>query len=244
MGSNSTPDFLAYSQFLRSTHRALSATAQRLVVSDAKFLCVHNSIFPNNMLSLLFPGEARRSMQQTPEPRRRLNVLTKAERRQRIFARCARAGPMTRSPATSGLSPERIRQIVAEVLGKRVIDRGPHHAHLQLERLMPALAARGRGDRARRHQGDRAADQGDRPDGQASGDGRGEALLRAGGAAAPARQDQPRRRESQPTANPRRRLRRQERTKQTPPNFPRNPLKSLVSDERFQGNPRPAAPRR
>jgi hypothetical protein len=26
-------------------------------------------------------------MEQTPEPRRRLNVLTKAERRQRIFAR-------------------------------------------------------------------------------------------------------------------------------------------------------------
>ena len=43
-----------------------------------------------------------------------------------------------------------MRQIVAEVLGKRVIDRGPHHAHLQLERLMPALRlageAIGRGD--------------------------------------------------------------------------------------------------
>jgi hypothetical protein len=36
---------------------------------------------------------------------------------------------MTRSPATS-LSAERVRQIVAEVLGKRVIERGPHHAHL------------------------------------------------------------------------------------------------------------------
>ncbi|HEX9168908.1 MAG TPA: hypothetical protein VF886_08275, partial [Roseiarcus sp.] len=38
----------------------------------------------------------------------------------------------------------------AEVLGKRVIERGPHHAHLQLERLMPALRlageAIGRGD--------------------------------------------------------------------------------------------------
>jgi hypothetical protein len=37
------------------------------------------------------------------------------------------------------LSAERIRQIVAEVLDKRVIDRGVDHAHLQLERLMPAL---------------------------------------------------------------------------------------------------------
>ena len=29
--------------------------------------------------------------------------------------------------------------MVSEVLGKRVIDRGADHAHLQLERLMPAL---------------------------------------------------------------------------------------------------------
>ena len=45
---------------------------------------------------------------------------------------------MTRSPARS-VSAERVRQIVAEVLGKRVMDRGVDHAHLQLERLMPAL---------------------------------------------------------------------------------------------------------
>ncbi len=46
---------------------------------------------------------------------------------------------MTRSPREERVSAERIRQIVAEVLGKRVIDRGVDHAHLQLERLMPAL---------------------------------------------------------------------------------------------------------
>ncbi len=37
------------------------------------------------------------------------------------------------------VSAERIRQIVSEVLAKRVIDRGADHAHVQLERLMPAL---------------------------------------------------------------------------------------------------------
>ena len=37
------------------------------------------------------------------------------------------------------LSVERIRQIAAEVIDKRVIDRGIDHAHLQLERLTPAL---------------------------------------------------------------------------------------------------------
>lgn len=33
------------------------------------------------------------------------------------------------------------------------------------------------------------------------------------------------------------------RTKQTPPNFPHNPLKSFGSDERFKGNPRRAPAR-
>ncbi len=50
---------------------------------------------------------------------------------------------MTRSGATKGLSAERIRQIVSEVLGKRVIDRNEDHAHLQLERLGPALRLAG-----------------------------------------------------------------------------------------------------
>jgi hypothetical protein len=87
-------------------------------------------------------------MEQTPEPRRRLNVLTKAERRQRIFARLREGWAY--DAGEERVSAERIRQIVAEVLDKRVIDRGVDHAHLQLERLMPALRvvgeAIGRGD--------------------------------------------------------------------------------------------------
>jgi hypothetical protein len=78
-------------------------------------------------------------MQQTPEPRRRLNVLTKAERRQRIFARLREGWAYDEIAREERVSAERIRQIVSEVLGKRVIDRGADHAHLQLERLMPAL---------------------------------------------------------------------------------------------------------
>jgi hypothetical protein len=42
-------------------------------------------------------------------------------------------------PESAKSATNRIRQIVSEVLGKRVIDRGADHAHLQLERLMPAL---------------------------------------------------------------------------------------------------------
>jgi hypothetical protein len=78
-------------------------------------------------------------MEQTPEPRRRLNVLTKAERRQRIFARLREGWAYDEIAREERVSSERIRQIVSEVLGKRVIDRGADHAHLQLERLMPAL---------------------------------------------------------------------------------------------------------
>jgi hypothetical protein len=78
-------------------------------------------------------------MQQTPQPRRRLKVLTKAERRQRIFARLREGWAYDEIAREERVSAERVRQIVSEVLGKRVIDRGADHAHLQLERLMPAL---------------------------------------------------------------------------------------------------------
>src|SRR5580698_10446905 len=78
-------------------------------------------------------------MEQTPTPGRRLNVLSKAERRQRSFARLREGWAYDEIAGEERISAERIRQIVAEVLGKRVIDRGADHAHLQLERLMPAL---------------------------------------------------------------------------------------------------------
>jgi hypothetical protein len=78
-------------------------------------------------------------MEQSPTPGRRLNVLGKAARRKRIFARLREGWAYDEIAREERVSAERIRQIVAEVLGKRVIDRGVDHAHLQLERLMPAL---------------------------------------------------------------------------------------------------------
>jgi hypothetical protein len=78
-------------------------------------------------------------VEQTSEPRRRLNVLGKAARRKRIFARLREGWAYDEIAGEERLSAERIRQIVAEVLDKRVIDRGVDHAHLQLERLMPAM---------------------------------------------------------------------------------------------------------
>jgi hypothetical protein len=78
-------------------------------------------------------------MEQTSTPGRRLNVLGKAARRQRIFARLREGWAYDEIARHERVSAERIRQIVSEVLGKRVIDRGADHAHRQLERLMPAL---------------------------------------------------------------------------------------------------------
>src|SRR5579872_7284920 len=88
----------------------------------------------------LFFHQTRRSMEQTEQtPRPRLNIVTKAERRRRIFARLREGWAYGEIARDERVSAERIRQIVAEVLGKRVIDRGTDHARLQLERLMPAL---------------------------------------------------------------------------------------------------------
>jgi hypothetical protein len=78
-------------------------------------------------------------MEQTSSPRRRLNILGKAARRKRIFDRLREGWAYDEIARDERVSAERIRQIVSEVLGKRVIDRGADHAHLQLERLMPAL---------------------------------------------------------------------------------------------------------
>jgi hypothetical protein len=80
-------------------------------------------------------------IEQTPRPR--LNIVTKAERRKRIFARLREGWAYDEIAREERVSAERIRQIVAEVLSKRVIDRGTDHARLQLERLMPALRVTG-----------------------------------------------------------------------------------------------------
>ena len=81
--------------------------------------------------------------QTTPPPGRRLNVLGKAARRKRIFARLREGWAYDEIAREERVSAERVRQIVAEVLAKRVIDRGVDRAHLQLERLMPALRIAG-----------------------------------------------------------------------------------------------------
>jgi len=82
-------------------------------------------------------------MNQKSAARPRLNILGRAARTKRIFARLRDGWAYDEIARDERLSAERIRQIVSEVLGKRVIDRGEDHAHLQLERLAPALRLAG-----------------------------------------------------------------------------------------------------
>src|ERR1700722_2822581 len=94
-----------------------------------RILCYHAS----------FPEKRGTAWNRLQHPGRRLNVLSKAARRKRIFERLREGWAYDEIASEERVSAERVRQIVAEVLGKRVIDRGVDHAHLQLERLMPAL---------------------------------------------------------------------------------------------------------
>ena len=71
--------------------------------------------------------------------RRRLNIVTRTARTKRIFARLREGWAYDDIAKDKRLSAERVRQIVGQVLENRVLDRGDDHAHMQIERLRPAL---------------------------------------------------------------------------------------------------------
>ena len=75
--------------------------------------------------------------------RRRLGGPGMMLRRKRIFARLREGLGYDEIAALEGVTTERIRQIVAEVLQKRSVDSGTDHAKLQLDRLAPALQIAG-----------------------------------------------------------------------------------------------------
>ena len=74
-----------------------------------------------------------------PLAKRRLAAGERLMRRMRIFARLRDGWGYDDIARAEGLTGERIRQIVAEVLRKRAIDDSSDHAKLQLERLAPAM---------------------------------------------------------------------------------------------------------
>ena len=82
-------------------------------------------------------------MEQTRKPRRRLNILARTARIARIFKRLREGWAYDEIAKEEHVSAERVRQIVAQVLERRVVDRGEDRSQLQIERLRPALRLAG-----------------------------------------------------------------------------------------------------
>ena len=74
-----------------------------------------------------------------PAPKRRLTARGRVLRRGRIFARLREGWAYDEIAEDEGVTAERIRQIVREALGKRLLDEETDHAKLQLARLQPAM---------------------------------------------------------------------------------------------------------
>ena len=74
-----------------------------------------------------------------PPRRRRLSGHGMMLRRKRIFAGLREGLRYDEIAAQEGVTTERIRQIVTEVLKNRSVDSATDHAKLQLDRLVPAL---------------------------------------------------------------------------------------------------------
>jgi hypothetical protein len=71
--------------------------------------------------------------------RRRLGAQGMLLRRRRIFSRLRQGLSYEEIAGEEGVTSERIRQIVSEMLQKRSIDSGADHAKLQLDRLAPVM---------------------------------------------------------------------------------------------------------
>jgi hypothetical protein len=88
-------------------------------------------------------------MDETIEPapaktkRRRLGLSERILRRKRIFARMREGWAYDEIAREEGLTSERIRQIVSEVLEKRAVDNSTDHSKLQLARLAPVMQLAG-----------------------------------------------------------------------------------------------------
>jgi hypothetical protein len=78
-----------------------------------------------------------------PAKRRRLGAEERISRRRRIFARMREGWAYDEIAREEGVTSERIRQIVSEVLQKRAVDNGADHAKLQLARLAPVMKLAG-----------------------------------------------------------------------------------------------------
>jgi DNA-binding CsgD family transcriptional regulator len=74
-----------------------------------------------------------------PVRRKRMSAHGMIFRRRRVLARLRQGLTYDEIAAEEGVSRERIRQIVSEILQKRGVDSRADHAKLQLDRLAPAV---------------------------------------------------------------------------------------------------------
>ncbi len=74
-----------------------------------------------------------------PARRRRMGATGMILRRRRIFARLREGLSYEDIAHEEGVTSERIRQIVSDVLQQRAVDSGANHAKLQLDRLAPVM---------------------------------------------------------------------------------------------------------
>ena len=74
-----------------------------------------------------------------PARRRRMSAAGMMLRRRRIFARLREGLSYEEIAHEEGVTSERIRQIVSDVLQQRAVDSGADHAKLQLDRLAPVM---------------------------------------------------------------------------------------------------------
>ncbi len=81
----------------------------------------------------------------TPKPARpKLNLYTKALRRERVFARVQVGASIAEIAREEGLSEQRVRKIISDTLKRQEVDDLPDHALLQIFRLEGALAIAGK----------------------------------------------------------------------------------------------------
>jgi hypothetical protein len=74
-----------------------------------------------------------------PARRRRIGAAGMILRRRRIFARLREGRSYEDIAHEEGVTSERIRQVVSDVLQHRAVDSGADHAKLQLDRLAPVM---------------------------------------------------------------------------------------------------------
>jgi DNA-binding CsgD family transcriptional regulator len=109
------------------------------------FLCDFQDVrycvvfFLNRATQAVAEREFQMVREVAPARRRRMGAAGMILRRRRIFARLREGLSYEDIAQEEGVTCERIRQIVSDVLQKRAVDSGSNHAKLQLDRLAPVM---------------------------------------------------------------------------------------------------------